>query len=128
MSGLNLHNALSNIDIQADWVGLREVKETTTYRAIRDGNPQINMRDTNHGVMVEVLSHGQFGYFGCRNLSNKNIKKAAEKALIQAKSAPNNALFKFSDAVRPAIKGSFSSPYTKAVDEINAGRLNEILL
>ena len=128
MSGLNLHNALSNIDIQADWVGLREVKETTTYRAIRDGNPQINMRDTNHGVMVEVLSDGQFGYFGCRSLSNKNIQKAAEKALIQAKSAINNALFKFTDAVRPIIKGSFSSPYLKAVDEIDAGRLNEILL
>ena len=78
MSDLNLNDALSSIDIQSDWVGLREVKETTTYRAIRDGNPQVNESDTSHGVMVEVLAHGQFGYFGCRNLNNKSIQKAAE--------------------------------------------------
>ena len=128
MSDLNLHGVLNQIDISADWVGLREVRETTTYRAIRDGNPQINMRDTNHGIMVEVLADGQFGYFGCRNLSNKSIQQAAEKALTQAKASANNALFKFTDAVRPVIKDCFSSPYTKSVDTINAGMLNEILL
>jgi len=30
MSDLNLHKALATIDVNADWVGLREVKETTT--------------------------------------------------------------------------------------------------
>ena len=128
MSDLNLNDALSSIDIQSDWVGLREVKETTTYRAIRDGNPQVNECDTSHGVMVEVLANGQFGYYGCRNLTNKSIQKAAEKALVQAKSAANNALFNFTDNVRPVIQGSFSSPYLKAVEEIDAGKLNEILL
>ena len=128
MSDLNLNDALSSIDIQSDWVGLREVKETTTYRAIRDGNPQVNECDTSHGVMVEVLANGQFGYYGCRNLNNKSIQKAAEKALVQAKSAANNALFNFTDNVRPVIQGSFSSPYLKAVKEIDAGQLNEILL
>ena len=128
MSDLNLQAVLSNLDISADWVGLREVKEATTYRVIRDGNPQANMLDTNHGVMVEVLSDGQFGYYGSRNLNNKSIQQAAEKALIQAKSAAKNALYKFTDAVRPTIKGDFSSPFLKAVDEIDAGRLNEILL
>ena len=115
MSDLNLNNILSSIDIAADWVGLREVKETSTYRAIRDGNPQVNRRDTNHGVMVEVLSHGQFGYFGCRNLSNKSIQQGAEKALIQVQAAAKNSLFTFTDSVRPVIKGSFASPYLKAV-------------
>ena len=40
MSNINLQDILSNIDISADWIGLREVNETTTYRVIRDGNPQ----------------------------------------------------------------------------------------
>ena len=128
MTNLNLQDALNNINISADWVGLREVKETTTYRAIRDGNPQVNMRDTNHGVMVEVLYDGQFGYFGCRNFDTKSIQNAAKKALIQAKSAAANSLFKFTDAVRPTIKESFTSPYTKGVNEVDAGQLNEILL
>ena len=63
MSKLNLHTALAAIDINADWVGLREVKEVTTYRVIRDGNPQANSRNTDHGVMVEVLADCQFGYY-----------------------------------------------------------------
>ena len=49
MSDLNLHKALAAIDINADWVGLREVREATTYRVIRDGNPQVNSRNTEHG-------------------------------------------------------------------------------
>ena len=78
MSKINLHDALSAIDIQADWVGLREVKESTTYRIIRDGNPQANSRGFDHGVMVEVLADGQFGYYGCNNLDLRNIQTAAE--------------------------------------------------
>ena len=39
MEQINLKKALSNINIKADWIGLREVNETTTYRVIRDLNP-----------------------------------------------------------------------------------------
>ena len=92
MSKLNLQDALSAIDIQADWIGLREVKESTTYRIIRDGNPQANSRSSDHGVMVEVLADGQFGYYGCNNLDHGSIEKAAEKALQQAKAAAKNPL------------------------------------
>ena len=46
MSNINLQDILSNIDISADWIGLREVNETTTYRVIRDGNPQANSKNT----------------------------------------------------------------------------------
>ena len=34
MSDLNLQAALSNIDISADWIGLREVKETTSGKDV----------------------------------------------------------------------------------------------
>ena len=127
MSELNLHKALAAIDINADWVGLREVKETTTYRVIRDGNPQTNSRNMDHGVMVEVLADGQFGYYGCNSLNHVNIKIAAEKALKQAKAAAKNPIFKFTEDARPMTVGSFQSPYKKSVDEISAGRLNEIM-
>mgnify|MGYP001202840295 CR=1 FL=1 len=45
MSKNNLNTILSNINIKADWIGLREVKESTTYRIIRDGNPQTNSKN-----------------------------------------------------------------------------------
>ena len=128
MSEFNLQNALSAIDVNADWVGLREVKETTTYRVVRDGNPQANSRNTDHGVMVEVLADGQFGYYGCNNLNNENIQNAAEKALKQAKASAKNPIYKFTEEARPATKGSFQTSYKKSVDELSAGRLNEIML
>ena len=128
MSDLNLHKALATIDVNADWVGLREVKEITTYRVVRDGNPQANSRNTDHGVMVEVLADGQFGYYGCNNLNNENIQNAAEKALKQAKAAAQNPIYKFTEEARPATKGSFQTSYKKSVDELSAGRLNEIML
>ncbi len=128
MSKLNIKNALSAINVKADWVGLREVKEITTYRAVRDGNPQANSKNTDHGVMVEVLADGQFGYYGCNNLSLDNIQNAAEKALSQAKAAAKNPIYKFTEDARPATKGSFQTSYTKSVEELSAGRLNEIML
>ena len=128
MSDLNLHKALATIDVNADWVGLREVKEITTYRVVRDGNPQANSRNTDHGVMVEVLADGQFGYYGCNNLNHENIQNAAEKALKQAKASAKNPIYKFTEEARPATKGSFQTSYKKSVDELSAGRLNEIML
>ena len=128
MSDFNLNTALSSIDIYADWVGLREVREATTYRVIRDGNPQANSRNIDHGVMVEVLADGQFGYYGCNNLTHENIQNAAEKAFSQAQSAAKNPIFKFTKDARPATKGSFHTSYKKSVDELSAGRLNEIML
>ena len=128
MSRLNLQDALSAIDIQADWVGLREVKESTTYRIIRDGNPQANSRGVDHGVMVEVLADGQFGYYGCNNLDHDSIQNAAEKALQQAKASAKNPLFEFTTEARPVTKGRFQSPFQQSVEALSAGKLNEIML
>ena len=128
MSELNLQDVLNRIDISADWVGLREVRETTTYRVIRDGNPRHNIQEANHGIMIEVLADGQFGYYGSPNMDFSNIQNAAEKALLQAKSAGRNPIFKFTTDARPVTKGSFTSPFTKSVKDVDAGQLNEILL
>ena len=73
MSDLNLNDIISKIDLPIDWIGLREVKEKTTYRIIRDGNPQANMQNSSNGIMVEVLVDGQFGYFGSRNMDLDSI-------------------------------------------------------
>ena len=48
----DLNKALSYIDVKADWIGLREVNEITTYRAIRDGNPETNSRNIDHGLIT----------------------------------------------------------------------------
>ena len=42
MENINLSKALDKINIKADWIGIRQVKETTSYRIIRDLKPEAN--------------------------------------------------------------------------------------
>jgi len=124
----DLNKLLSGIDVAADWVGLREVDERTTVRFIRDGNPQTNARSKTHGVMVEVLANGQFGYIGTNDISPEGIQAAAQKAYEQAKLASKYAIYNFTAGARPKTVGTYSSPYKKMFDENSAGELNELLI
>ena len=47
----NLNKILNEINIKADWIGIREVREITTYRSVRDGNPKANDRHLTHGIL-----------------------------------------------------------------------------
>ena len=77
---IDLQNLLSAVDVPAQWVGLREVFEAETPRMIRDGVPVANMRYSTHGIMVEVLIDGQFGYYGTPDMTMAGIDRAAKKA------------------------------------------------
>ncbi|MBC8214816.1 MAG: TldD/PmbA family protein [Candidatus Marinimicrobia bacterium] len=128
MNHFDIKSAISGININAEWIGLREVRESTTYRVIRDGKPQANSKDTTHGVMVEVLSNGQFGYYGTHQLTRSAIQKAAEKALKQANIASKYSLHHFTDKVRPIAKGKYISSYSQDLNTYSAGDLNNLLL
>ena len=91
-----LNTCLNSIDVSADWIGLREVKETATYRVVRDNNPVSNHKDQSHGIMIEVLKNGQFGYCGINQFEIEFIQMAAEQALTQAEKAASYSLYKFS--------------------------------
>ena len=73
MESVNLKSILNNLKTNAEWFGLRKVYESNTYRIIRDGNPQANATDISHGVMVEVLSNGQFAYVASTDMSLSRI-------------------------------------------------------
>ena len=119
---------LNSINISADWIGLREVRETKTFRFIRDLNPQSNAKVDSHGVMVEVLNQGQFGYAATSDLTSSGINKAAEKALNNANIASSKSLFKFTPEVRPKAVGNYKSPFIKEASSLSPGEINEILM
>ena len=125
---LNLHELLGAVNISADWVGLREVYEKVTPRMVRDGVPVANGIFSSHGIMVEVLANGQFGYYGTSDLSPSGIARASEKAYQQAKLAAKYSLVQFTDVARPAFKGTYQSPFKKNGQTLSASELNEILL
>jgi hypothetical protein len=56
---MDLKWLLSFLDIKADWIGLRAIKEQTTTRCARNGNFDPLTVAYDQGIMVEVLSQGQ---------------------------------------------------------------------
>lgn len=127
-SDINLNNLLSAVDVPAQWVGLREVYEAHTPRMIRDGVPVANGRSASHGIMVEVLADGLFGYYGTPDMTPAGIAQAAREAFQQAKTAARFPAFRFDETARPAFKGTYQSPFVKNRTSVSAGKLNETLL
>lgn len=124
----NLHQALQNLNLSADWVGLRQVKETATTRYIRDGKPQSNGKNYTSGVMVEVLVNGQFGYAATNRLDQISIQTAAEIARNQAIVASKWAVHSFTEAVRPKAVGKYQSSLLKPFDFLTPADLNHLLV
>ena len=125
---MDLNNILTSIDVQADWVGLRYVKENTDFRIVRDGKPEANSRESSQGVMVEVLVDGQFAYYGTSRLDVAGIQAAAQMAVKLAKVSSSYSLHSFDTQARPTAKGSYRSPYRTGLDAFSPGELSELLV
>ena len=123
----HLTATLEKIDIPADWIGIRATKEISTRRAMRDGHPQQNERGLSQGAMVEVLAHGQFGYSATNQLTADALRIATQQAYQQALAASQWAIHRFTQAVRPAVKGSYISPYEQSLDTLGTQEINDRL-
>ena len=125
---MDLKRFIEQLDIDADWIGLRYVDETTTSRMMRDGHPQYNNRNRSRGIMVEVLKAGQFAYHATSRLDIRAVQQAAERALSLAKAAAPYAIHRFSTDARPPATGDYHSSYQRAEDVISPGELNGLLI
>ena len=125
MEKINLKSILNNLKVDAEWFGLRKVREADTYRIIRDGNPEANSTSESHGLMVEVLKNGQFAYAASSNMSLSSIQEALNKAVILAKSSLDNPLYNFSSSVRPSNKGLYQSK--RIQNSLALENINDIL-
>ena len=125
---IDIKDLMSAVDVPADWVGIREVYEAHTPRMIRDGVPVANGRFASHGLMVEVLTDGQFGYYGTPDLTLEGVSRASKKAFVQARHAAQHAVCSFTSQARPKNVGRYQSPFAREKDSISAGQINKILL
>lgn len=125
MEKINLKSIYNQLNVNAEWFGIRKVIESNTYRMIRDGNPQANSTGISHGIMVEVLKSGQFAYAASSDMSIESIQKAIDKAIIIAESSSKNPLFNFTKDVRPSNQGHYKSQRTDT--HIALKDLNDIL-
>ncbi len=125
---LDLSLALNTLKTSADWVGLRQVCETTTTRYVRDGHPQSNHRHHTQGIMVEVLAQGQFGYAATSHLDLNSLQIAVDRAYQQALATAPWATHAFTPAVRPRAVGEYLSAIAKPSDLLSVADLTALLI
>ncbi len=123
-----LQHVLSTLDLPADWVGLRAVKETASCRNVRDGLPQGNSKQLSYGTMVEVLVNGQIGYGAVNSFQPEHLRLAAKAAYRQALAASQWAIYPMTPVTRPKVVGNYTSPFLKPLEAIAPGEINELLI
>ncbi|MBL7714052.1 MAG: TldD/PmbA family protein [Bdellovibrionales bacterium] len=113
---------------KAQWIGLREVSETTTSRSVRDGFPEQNQAFSSRGWMVEVLVQGQFAYVATPARSVESLRAAVDRAMARAESASRYGVFKFTAEQRPPTRGQYQSPFLKDASALRPGQVNDFLI
>lgn len=124
----NLHQALRGIQTEADWVGLRQVLEKTSYRVVRDEKPERNATSIDQGCMVEVLVDGHFGYAGTSDMSPSGLQIAARRAREMAQLAAKHKAHGFDIAHRPPSRGTYISTRERAMDTMSLKELTDLLM
>ncbi|MGF1535836.1 MAG: TldD/PmbA family protein [Elainellaceae cyanobacterium] len=124
----HLSKILSKIDLPADWIGLRGVRERSSHYTVRDGKPQHNGRSLEQGVMVEVMVDGHIGYGATNALEEAQLLSAAAIAYQQAKTASEWAIYAATQAARPQVNGRYASPVETALSALSAGEVNQLLV
>ena len=128
MNSFNLKSVKEGLKTNAEWFGLREVYESQNTHIARDGHPEGNYVGTSHGVMVEVLVDGQFGYSATTQLSQTGIQSAMDKAVELAKTAGKYSVVKFNQSVRPKNIGNYKSNAINSIKDISIPEISHLLL
>jgi len=125
---IDLNSVLSTLDVKADWIGLRFVKEQMTTRYARNGNLDPLTISHDQGIMVEVLVNGQFAYAGTCDVSFDGIQKAAQRAVEQAIRLHKFQLVSFEPSIRPPSKGTYLSPIGSILAPSKAHSLTDLAI
>jgi predicted Zn-dependent protease len=122
-----LNQALASLELPADWVGIRALREVATRRSMRDGHPEGNGRSRDQGAMVEVLVEGHLGYAATNQLTLVGLRAAANTAYQQAKMAAPWQIHRFPTDIRPTVSGQYRSAVGQPLDSLSAGDINDLL-
>lgn len=118
---------LATLNLPADWIGIRVMREDRRQRSQRDGKPESNRRSRQQGAMVEVMVNGQLGYAATNHLAVDSLREAATQAFHQAKAAAPWQIHAFPPSIRPQVAGTYHSPVIKSLDSLNAADANDML-
>ncbi|MDF5715669.1 MAG: TldD/PmbA family protein [Rhizonema sp. NSF051] len=124
-----LTKAIAHIDVPADWIGIRVVKETSSTRYVRDGLPQNNGKTSTAGAMLEVMVNGCIGYAATNEVQLQSLQIAADEAYKQALAASEWWIYPFQAASeRPKVIGEYISPFLEPLDSLSLEEINDLLV
>ncbi|AFZ57076.1 TldD/PmbA family protein [Anabaena cylindrica FACHB-243] len=123
-----LTKAIAHLNIPADWIGIRAVKETASIHFVRDGLPKSNGKYLTTGAMLEVMVNGCLGYAATNSLSLPSLQTASQIAYKQALAASEWWIYKFNENTRPKVVGEYNSPFVEPFDAISPGEINDLLI
>ena len=126
ISDLSRH--LQQLNVAADWIGLRANREVIRTRSVRDGIPTDNGTQLNQGVMVEVLVNGQLGYAATNSFRLEDLQAAAQAAHTRAIAASEWNLHPTPLTARPKVVGYYATPVERAFDALSPGEIIQLLI
>jgi len=124
----NLKQSLKKLRHQADWIGIREVKETLKHYIARNGKMEKNTTTIDHGLMIEVLVDGQFAYYGTTDTSDQALQTACDRAVHLAHHMSSWKIFPFTSDHRPLAVGEYHSSIETPLNKATAGEIMEMLI
>jgi predicted Zn-dependent protease len=120
--------ALNLIRAEADWIGLRYVREDTHRRAVRNQRPEQNSVAFERGAMVEALAEGQLAYAGTSDLSDQGLVEAARRASALARASARRKAYAYTEAQRPPAQGRYQSPGRLGLDAASLAEFTDHLI
>ena len=124
----NWQNQINVFAECCEWVGVREYRELTDTLVAKNGKGESSHRDVSHGLMIEVLLHGQFAYAATTDLSEVGIQQAFSRALDLAHECSKYALNTFTDSLRPANSGHYKTSAQQTLDSYSMGDIHRRLI
>lgn len=125
---LNLEKLIGNLRHQADWLGIREVKETSKHLICRNGKFDHCYTLIDHGCVIEALVDGQFAYSATNLLSPQGLQEACDRAVFLAKNTSAWKIFPFHTGCRLKAKGQFKPVHQLSLNPTTAGDVTTLLL
>jgi predicted Zn-dependent protease len=125
---INLKKCISEIKLEAEYFAIREVFSKDISLVVRNEIIEGVSLKEDHGLMIEVMYHGQLAYVGINSFSESDIKSAALRAQMLAMKAKKHGLHPFSMKERPVITGEYISPSVKGFKGFSLQEYQELLL
>jgi predicted Zn-dependent protease len=126
---MDLKQLLDSIgNIEVEYLSLREVHTKSIGFAVRNDLLEGMNTSFDHGLMVEVMVHGQLGYTALNSFEKSDVKAAALRARTLAIEAKKHGLHPFSLKERPIVVGDYKSPAKSGFENFNLKETQDLLM